>query len=197
MAQDPNEKLEKQGNTTKGNMGEGRIEIDMLDKLMKRGKYAPEKKETLKEFEEKTRKTILNEDGMFAEGYSEGVKKKLNKIDKSNTPIRKLKKDILPKAIDQRDLVGSEVYDLPEYKENKFSNGYKKGLQDAADAANKGGRSRKIKLNKGGAVHTMPDGKKMKGAKHGMKHGGAVKGKKCRMDGIAIRGKTRAKERSK
>jgi hypothetical protein len=195
MAQDPNEKLEKQGNTTKGNMGEGRIEIDMLDKLMKRGKYAPEKKETLKEFEEKTRKTILNEDGMFAEGYSEGVKKKLNKIDKSNTPIRKLKKDILPGY--QRDLVGSEVYDLPEYKKNKFSTGYKKGLQDAADAANKGGRSRKIKLNKGGAVHTMPDGKKMKGAKHGMKHGGAVKGKKCRMDGIAIRGKTRAKERSK
>jgi hypothetical protein len=31
----------------------------------------------------------------------------------------------------------------------------------------------------------------------GMKHGGKVKGKKCRMDGIAIRGKTRAKERSK
>jgi hypothetical protein len=196
MAQDPNKKLEKQGNTTKGNMGEGRIEIDMLDKLMKRGKYAPEKKETLKEFEEKTRKRILNEDGMFAEGYSEGVKKKLNKIDKSNTRIRKLKKDILP---DQKDLVGSEVYDLPEYKKNKFSSGYKKGLQDAADAANKGGRSRKIKLNKGGTVktHTMPDGTKMKGAKHGMKHGGAVKGKKCRMDGIAVRGKTRAKQRSK
>ena len=110
MAQDPNEKLEKEGNTTKGNMGEGRLSIDAIDKLLKRGKYAPEKKETLKEFEEKTRKTILNEDGMFAEGYSEGVKKKLNKIDKSNTPIRKLKKDILP---DQRDLVGSEVYDLP------------------------------------------------------------------------------------
>jgi hypothetical protein len=31
---------------------------------LKRGKYAPEKKETLKEFEEKTRKRILNEDGM-------------------------------------------------------------------------------------------------------------------------------------
>ena len=45
-------------------------------------------------------------------------------------------------------------------------------------------------------VHTMPDGTKMKGAKHGMKHGGAVKGK-CKMDGIAIRGKTRAKQRSK
>ena len=53
------------------------------------------------------------------------------------------------------------------------------------------------KKSNGGAVHAMPDGTKMKGAKHGMKHGGAVKGKKCRMDGIAIRGKTRAKERSK
>jgi hypothetical protein len=52
------------------------------------------------------------------------------------------------------------------------------------------------KKSNGGAVHTMPDGKKMKGAKHGMKHGGAVKGK-CRMDGIAVRGKTRAKQRSK
>ena len=34
----------------------------------------------------------------------------------------------------------------------------------------------------------------------GYEHGGSVKGKKmnkCRMDGIAIRGKTRAKERSK
>ena len=48
------------------------------------------------------------------------------------------------------------------------------------------------KKSNGGAVHTMPDGKKMKGAKHGMKHGGAVKGK-CRMDGIAIRGKTKGR----
>ena len=55
--------------------------------------------------------------------------------------------------------------------------------------------NRKIKKASGGAVHTMPNGKKMKGAKHGMKHGGAVK--KCRMDGIALRGKTRAKERGK
>ena len=115
---------------------------------------ADPKKESLKEFEKKTRKKILNEDGMFAEGYSQGVKKKLNKIDKSNTPIRKLKKDILPKAIDQRDLVGSKVLDLPEYEANKFAKGYKKGLQDAADAANKGGRSRKIKkeMKAGGLV---------------------------------------------
>ena len=58
-------------------------------------------------------------------------------------------------------------------------------------------KAKKQPLKDGGAVHTMPDGKKMEGAKHGMKHGGAVKGKKCRMDGIAVRGKTRAKQRSK
>ena len=132
---------------------------------------------------------------MFAEGYSHGVKKKLAKIDKSNTPIRKLKKDYLPSVIDQRDLVGSDVPDLPEYDENKFGQGYKLGMQDAADAANKGGRSRKINKASGGAVHRMPDGTMMAGAKHGMKHGGRIK--KCRMDGIALRGKTRAKQRSK
>jgi hypothetical protein len=96
-------------------------------------------------------------------------------------------------------------------------------------------KAKKQPLKDGGAVHTMPDGKKMEGAKHGMKHGGyvlsaedkerkkifessppakrgipikksatkemkhggAVKSKKCRMDGIAVRGKTRAKQRSK
>jgi hypothetical protein len=42
--ENPNKKLEEQGNTTKSNMGEGRIKIDALDKLMKRGKYAPVKK---------------------------------------------------------------------------------------------------------------------------------------------------------
>ena len=109
------------------------------------------KKESFKEFEKKYREKALNNDDSFAEGYSQGVKKKLNQIDKSNTSIRKLKKDILPKAIDQRDLVGSKVHDLPEYKESKFGKGYEKGLRDAADAANKGGRSRKIKkLNSGG-----------------------------------------------
>jgi len=112
---------------------------------------ADPKKESLKEFEKKTRKKILNEDGMFAEGYGQGLKKKLKQVDKSNTPIRKLKKDMLGK-LDQIDLVGSKVRDLPEYKANKFTKGYKKGLQDAANAANKGGRSRKIKMNKGGMV---------------------------------------------
>ena len=113
---------------------------------------ADPKKESLKEFEKKTRKKILNEDGMFAEGYGQGLKKKLKQVDKSNTPIRKLKKDVLPKFIDQRDLVGSKVIDYATAYNNKFGRGYKKGLQDAANAANKGGRSRKIKLNKGGMV---------------------------------------------
>jgi len=90
--ENPNKKLEKEGNTTKGNMGEGRLSIDALDKLMKRGKYAP------------------------------------------------------------------------------------------------------VKKAKGGAVHKMPDGTMMKGAKHGMKAGGSVKGR-CKVDGIAVRGRTKAKHK--
>ena len=46
-------------------------------------------------------------------------------------------------------------------------------------------------MNKGGKVHKMPNGSMMKGAKHGMKRGGAVKAKS--IDGIAVRGKTRCK----
>ena len=46
-------------------------------------------------------------------------------------------------------------------------------------------------MKKGGKVHKMPNGSMMKGAKHGMKHGGAVKAKS--IDGIAVRGKTRCK----
>jgi hypothetical protein len=50
------------------------------------------------------------------------------------------------------------------------------------------------RYKKRGAVHRMPDGTLMKGAKHGMKHGGSVKGK-CKVDGIAIRGRTKAKHK--
>ena len=50
------------------------------------------------------------------------------------------------------------------------------------------------RYKKRAAVHRMPDGTLMKGAKHGMKHGGSVKGK-CKVDGIAIRGRTRAKHK--
>jgi hypothetical protein len=38
----------------------------------------------------------------------------------------------------------------------------------------KRGKYAPVKKAKGGAVHTMPDGSKMKGAKHGMKAGGYV-----------------------
>jgi hypothetical protein len=56
MAQDPNEKLEKEGNTTKGNMGEGRLSIDAIDKLLKRGKYAPEKTDKTDKTDKKVEK---------------------------------------------------------------------------------------------------------------------------------------------
>jgi hypothetical protein len=84
-----------------------------------------------------------------------------------------------------------------EYKPSKNTS-----IKGGASVGHRGGNTDKTdkkveKKSNGGAVHTMPDGTKMKGAKHGMKHGGAVKGKKCRMDGIAVRGKTRAKQRSK
>jgi hypothetical protein len=49
-------------------------------------------------------------------------------------------------------------------------------------------------MKKGGAVkkgyHKMPDGTVMKDSAHKMKHGGMVG--KCKRDGIAVRGKTKA-----
>jgi hypothetical protein len=70
---------------------------------------------------------------------------------------------------------------------------------------NTGGGVLKAAPNKGAA--SLPKGVRnsmgfmKKGGKvKGYEHGGSVKGKKmnkCRMDGIAIRGKTRAKQRSK
>ena len=101
----------------------------------------------------------------------------------------------------------------------------KKGL--AFDAKNKAKEEKDLddkvknigrtKLNQGGVLKAAPNkgaaslpkgvrnsmGFMKKGGKvKGYEHGGAVKGKgkgkgKCRMDGIAIRGKTRAKQRSK
>ena len=70
---------------------------------------------------------------------------------------------------------------------------YKENYGGAKTSAPK--KKKTVKKASGGAVHRMPDGTMMAGAKHGMKKGGRVK--KCRMDGIALRGKTRAKQRSK
>ena len=54
---------------------------------------------------------------------------------------------------------------------------------------------KKKKMKKGGAVkkgyHKMPDGTVMKDSAHKMKHGGMVG--KCKRDGIAVRGKTKAR----
>ena len=122
----------------------------------------------------------------FSEGYKKGKKdmavakaaeeKKKNKKEiKLNMPMEEFKK-LTPKEQREYKRKAAEM-------DRKTKEGYDK--------------AKKQPLKDGGAVHTMPDGKKMKGAKHGMKHGGAVKGKKCRMDGIAVRGRTRAKERSK
>ncbi len=122
----------------------------------------------------------------FSEGYKKGKKdmavakaaeeKKKNKKELNlNMPLDEFKK-LTPKERREYDRKADEM-------DRKTKEGYDK--------------AKKQDFNKGGAVHTMPDGKKMKGAKHGMKHGGAVKGKKCRMDGIAVRGKTRANQRSK
>ena len=51
-----------------------------------------------------------------------------------------------------------------------------------------------MKYGKGGRVkkgyHKMPDGTVMKDSAHKMKHGGMVG--KCKRDGIAVRGKTKA-----
>ena len=100
------------------------------------------------------------------------------------------------------------------YIETKGQKAYdkmvKKGL--AFDAKNKAKEEKDLddkvknigrtKLNQGGMLKkpTNPGLKKLPSEvrnKMGyMKKGGSVKGK-CRMDGIAVRGKTRAKERSK
>jgi len=61
-------------------------------------------------------------------------------------------------------------------------------------AAVKGEEAKAAGMKKGGAVkkgyHKMPDGTVMKDSAHKMKHGGMVG--KCKRDGIAVRGKTKA-----
>jgi len=66
------------------------------------------------------------------------------------------------------------------------------------------GADAEYKINKNaslrGGFSTDPKGKDKRAgveAIYSFKKGGKVKGKKCRMDGIAVRGKTRAKQRSK
>ena len=91
----------------------------------------------------------------------------------------------------------------------------REGDKISTDTENAIKKTKKRKLQAGGVLKAAPNkgaaslpkgvrnsmGFMKKGGKvKGYEHGGSVKGKKmnkCRMDGIAIRGKTRAKERSK
>ena len=170
MAQDPNEKLEKEGNTTKGNMGEGRLSIDAIDKLLKRGKYAPTPKS--------------KSEPKYNSKPSPKPKTKSNEAAELRSALTADAMKIL------RDGPSSAVG-----RTARAVNDFTLPMTDAAKAG-RAGRAGRAAQVPAAQMHTMPDGTKMKGAKHGMKHGGSVKGK-CKMDGIAIRGKTRAKQRSK
>jgi hypothetical protein len=197
MAQDPNEKLEKEGNTTKGNMGEGRLSIDAIDKLLKRGKYAPtpksksEPKYNSKPSPKPKPKPKYNskpspKPKTEREKEFEGL---FGKNSKKKMEAAELRSALTADAMKM-------LKSFPEPKPNSNSKPFQGLPLTEAIKAGRAGRAGRAAQVPAAQMHTMPDGTKMKGAKHGMKHGGAVKGK-CRMDGIAIRGKTRAKERSK
>jgi len=142
-------RLEKEGNTTKGNMGEGRLSIDALDKLMKRGKYAPKPKT-----DKKKKEPPVNKKDAALKSAMKALR------DGPSSALGRTARAIATKTL--------------------VTDGMKAGRGERMAAQ----------------THTMPDGTMMKGAKHGMKAGGPVKGK-CKMDGVAVRGKTRAKQRSK
>ena len=89
----------------------------------------------------------------------------------------------------KKGLAAEKKYNAKEEKDldNKVKNIGKTKLNQGAASLPKGVRNSMGFMKKGGKVK-------------GYGHGGSIKGKgkgKCRMDGIAIRGKTRAKERSK
>jgi len=83
-------------------------------------------------------------------------------------------------------------------KETSASFFFKDGERPDKDI--RGTKGRLAKMEKAKEKANKPGGKNypktMMASKTRMKHGGSVKGK-CRMDGIAVRGRTRAKERSK
>ena len=83
-------------------------------------------------------------------------------------------------------------------KETSASFFFKDGERPDKDI--RGTKGRLAKMVKAKEKANKPGGKNypktMMASKTRMKHGGSVKGK-CRMDGIAVRGRTRAKERSK
>ena len=199
MAQDPNEKLEKEGNTTKGNMGEGRLSIDAIDKLLKRGKYAPTPKSKPKPKYNSKPSPKPKPKPKYNSRPSPKPKTKskeefeglFGKNSKKKMEAAGLKSALTADAM-------KILRDGPSSAVGRTARAIatKPLMTDGMKAGRAGSQGRAAQVP-AAQMHTMPDGTKMKGAKHGMKHGGAVKGKKCRIDGIAVRGKTRAKQRSK
>ena len=133
----------------------------------------------------------------FQQGYAEGVEEGIAEQPRK-TAIKIL--DALMETSNTMRRRGKQV------------DGYKKGISDAKDATQAQDK-KKVKKASGGLLKAAPNkgvtklpqdvrndmGFMKKGGKvKGYKDGGKVKKmKKCRMDGIALRGKTRAKQRSK
>ena len=155
----------------------------IMDK--KKKKPAEKKKKTLK----KKAKDFANRK---TKEYLDSAVTAMTKVGKSDKADLKNAALVIPKMF--RGFVTSQANRLVNSKEVRKAGGlnYKVGgvVKDyslSADdkrrrkafksGAGKGRNNtgmKKIKMKEGGAVHTMPDGTKMKGAKHGMKHGGMV-----------------------
>jgi hypothetical protein len=97
------------------------------------------------------------------------------------------------KAIKEAEIEGARIYNegftnITSSMNKQFTKGleYDGDVSEALDTGyNRAKAKDKVKKASGGAVKGYKDGGKVK------------KMKKCRMDGIALRGKTRAKQRSK
>jgi len=120
-------------------------------------------------------------------GFKKGggvLKKVLNKKSKKNMTNKQIKNQANVRPI--------------KSKETSASFFFKDGERPDKDI--RGTKGRLAKMEKAKEKANKPGGKNypktMMASKTRMKHGGSVKGK-CRMDGIAVRGRTRAKERSK
>ena len=119
--------------------------------------------------------------------------KRLKKSPRPNFLNKKSKKNMTKKQIKNQ----ANVRPIKS-KETSASFFFKDGERPDKDI--RGTKGRLAKMVKAKEKANKPGGKNypktMMASKTRMKHGGSVKGK-CRMDGIAVRGRTRAKERSK
>lgn len=141
---------------------------------------------------EKAAKDVKKRETEENKGFREKLIKKitspmstLGKVNKVNKAINKVP---TPQKTKGESRIGIDY--LGRYKKrNKYKD---KEINSANDYVKED--LKKKKMNEGGAIkkgyHKMPDGTVMKDSAHKMKHGGMVG--KCKRDGIAVRGKTRA-----